>query len=306
MRKAFIETLCSLAEKDDRIWLLCGDLGYSVLERFAQRFPDRYVNVGVAEQNMTGIAAGLAMTGKTVFTYSIANFSTLRCLEQIRNDVCYHNVPVKVIAGGGGFSYGAQGYTHHGLEDLAIMGSFPSMTILQPADPIETRLATRFITEYSGPCYLRLGRSGESTIHERELQLVLGKPIVVREGRDALIISSGSLLGNALKAGSLAERTGISVAVWSMPFVKPIDREVIARAAGKFRVIITAEEARTSGGIGSAVAEILGEMKGPRAILYRAGVPDTTLELSYEQETAREKVGLDAESLFKRIVEIDR
>lgn len=121
MRTAFIETLCELAAADPRIWLLTGDLGFSVLEVFAERFPDRYVNMGVAEQNMTGVAAGLAMSGKIVFTYSIANFPTLRCLEQIRNDVCYHEASVKVVAVGGGLSYGNLGYTHHGIEDLAVM-----------------------------------------------------------------------------------------------------------------------------------------------------------------------------------------
>ena len=142
MRTAFIDTLCELAERDPRIWLLTADLGYSVLERFAARFPHRYINVGVAEQNLTGIAAGLARCGKIVFTYSIANFPTLRCLEQIRNDVCYHQANVKIVAVGGGFAYGTLGYTHHGLEDLGIMRTLPHMTVIAPGDPTETRLAT--------------------------------------------------------------------------------------------------------------------------------------------------------------------
>ena len=142
MRTAFIDTLCQLAAEDERIWLLTGDLGYSVLERFATRFPERYVNVGVAEQNMVGVAAGLARCGKMPWVYSIANFPTFRCLEQIRNDVCYHNGNVKVVAVGAGFAYGPHGYTHHGLEDVAILRALPNMTVVAPADPVETRLAT--------------------------------------------------------------------------------------------------------------------------------------------------------------------
>ncbi len=142
MRNTFVTTLCDLAEQDERVWLLCGDLGYSVLERFSERFPGRYVNMGVAEQNMAGVAAGLALSGKIVFTYSIANFPVMRCLEQLRNDVCYHNLNVKTVAVGGGLAYGTHGYTHHGVEDIAVMRALPNMVVMAPGDPIETILAT--------------------------------------------------------------------------------------------------------------------------------------------------------------------
>jgi transketolase len=161
MRTAFIKALTDLAETDNRIWLVTGDLGFSVLEEFASRFPDRYLNVGVAEQNMTGVAAGLAMSGKIVFTYSIANFPTLRCLEQVRNDVCYHNANVKIVAVGGGLAYGAQGYTHHAIEDLAILRALPNIRVIAPGDPAETRAAVMAIVNTPGPCYLRLGKAGE-------------------------------------------------------------------------------------------------------------------------------------------------
>src|SRR5262249_54572532 len=161
----FINTLCTLAGQDERVWLLTADLGYSVLERFAARFPDRYVNVGVAEQNLIGIAAGLARCGKVPFVYSIANFPTLRCLEQIRNDVCYHEGNVKVVAVGGGLAYGAQGYTHHGVEDLAVLRVLPGMTVVAPGDPVETRLVTEAIARHPGPCYLRLGKDREPILH---------------------------------------------------------------------------------------------------------------------------------------------
>jgi transketolase len=162
MRTTFIQTLCEIAERDERVWLLTADLGYSVLEPFAERFPSRFLNVGVAEQNMIGVAAGLAHSGKMPFVYSIANFPTLRCFEQIRNDVCYHEANVKIVAVGGGFAYGAQGYTHHGVEDLGVMRLLPNMIVVAPGDPVETRGATLAMAAHRGPCYLRLGKAREA------------------------------------------------------------------------------------------------------------------------------------------------
>src|SRR5438093_2694903 len=199
MRGAFRDAICELAAADERIWLLTGDLGYTVLERFYERFPARFVNVGVAEQNMTGVAAGLALSGKIVFTYSIANFASLRCLEQIRNDVCYHNANVKVVAVGGGLAYGALGSTHHATEDLAIMRALPRMVVVAPGDPVETELLTRAVAAEAGPCYMRLGRAGERAIHPAHLRLQLGRAIVAREGSDLALISTGGLLGTAVQ-----------------------------------------------------------------------------------------------------------
>src|SRR5436189_1736405 len=157
MRLSFIQSLCEAAERDGRVHLLTADLGYSVVEPFARAFPRRFTNVGVAEQNLIGVAAGLALCGKVAFVYSIANFPTLRCLEQIRNDVCYHDASVKIVAVGGGFAYGALGMSHHATEDLAVMRAIPRMTVVAPGDPVEAELATRAIAASPGPCYLRLG-----------------------------------------------------------------------------------------------------------------------------------------------------
>ena len=167
MRAAFIRTLSELAEHDRRITPIVGELGFGVVESFAERFPKQFLNAGVAEQNMTGIAAGMALSGKVVFTYSIANFPTLRCLEQVRNDVCYHNANVKIVAVGGGFAYGSLGMTHHATEDLAIMRTLPGMVVVAPGDPVEADLATRAVVSDSRPSYLRLGRAGEPTVHPR-------------------------------------------------------------------------------------------------------------------------------------------
>lgn len=174
--------------------LLVGDLGFGVVTEFAKRFPGQFVNVGVAEQNMAGIATGLALSGKIVFTYSIANFPILRCLEQLRNDVCYHKANVVSVSVGCGFSYGALGMTHHGTEDIAIMRSLPYMTTIAPGDPVETKAATAEAAKGIGPVYLRLGRAGEPIVHGADVQWELGKAIRVREGKDVTLISTGAML----------------------------------------------------------------------------------------------------------------
>jgi transketolase len=256
VRTAFIETLKDLAGQDERIWLLCADLGFSVLENFAQAFPKRYLNVGVAEQNMTGVAAGLALSGKIVFTYSIANFPVIRCLEQIRDDVCAHNLNVKVVSVGGGFAYGSAGYTHHGTEDLAMMRVLPNMTVLAPGDPIETRLLTKAAIERPGPCYLRLGKAGEPIVHTSEPDITIGKAIVLREGDAGTLISTGGALAMTVKAADELAARGIFVSVLSMPSLAPLDKDAILHAAKRTGRIVTIEN-HGIGGLGSAVAEIL-------------------------------------------------
>ncbi len=262
MRTAFVEALCEVAARDERIWLLCGDLGYSVLEVFTNRFPKRYVNVGVAEQNMTGLAAGLALSGQIVFTYSIANFPVMRCLEQIRNDVCYHNLSVKIVAVGGGLAYGAQGYTHHGVEDVAVMRVLPNMTVVAPGDPVETRLAVRAIVAQSGPCYLRLGKAGEPIVHQTPPPFRLGSAIEVRPGADVTLVSTGGVLELTLQASKQLAEQGCSAQVLSMHTVQPLDEVAILTAARRTRHIITVEE-HGLGGLGSAVAEVLAQAGNP-------------------------------------------
>ena len=304
MRNIFFKTLCEEAEENDSIWLLTGDLGYSVIENFCLKFPDRFINAGVAEQNMTGIAAGLALTGKIVFTYSIVNFSSLRCLEQIRNDVCYHNLNVKIVAYGGGFTYGSQGYTHHGIEDLAILRSLPNMQILSPANALETQLITRKIIHENGPCYLRLGKDimpfSVAGGHEPDIT----KPIELKKGNDLLFIVTGNIVNEALKASKLAASQNKSVAVWSMPCIKPIDRDAIIHAAKKYKIIVTVEEAQINGGLGSTVAEIISENISTKAVLVRLGVPDTILYHAHSQSSARKAFGIDSQSLYNKILEL--
>ncbi len=260
MRTAFIEALCEMAEKDERIWLLTGDLGYSVLERFATRFPGRYVNMGVAEQNMTGVAAGLAMEGKIVFTYSIANFPVMRCLEQIRNDVCYHGLNVKIVAVGGGLAYGTAGYSHHAVEDLAVMRAMPNMVVVAPGDPMEARLATQALVAQSGPGYLRLGKGGEPCVHKTAFNFQIGRSINIRAGQDVTLVSTGGVLDMVVRAAERLAEQNVSAAVLSLPTLQPLDAGAIAQAAKRTRRIITVEE-HGAGGLGSAVAEVLAGAK---------------------------------------------
>ena len=274
-----------------RIWLLTGDLGFSVLEKFADRFPDRYVNVGVAEQNMSGIAGGLARCGKIVFTYSIANFPTLRCLEQIRNDICYHSGNVKVVAVGGGYAYGAQGYTHHGIEDIAIMRSLPGMTVVAPGDPVETKLATHAIVEQNGPCYLRLGKANEPVVHKSLPEFRLGQAIWVCRGSDVTIISTGGMLMEAVETAERLEKLdGIRAGVVSMPTIKPLDSATVIQAANQTGAIVTAEEHSVTGGLGSAIAEVLAE-SGLTISFRRFGVPDRLNHTVGSQSYLRRNAG---------------
>ncbi len=301
MRSAFFRTLLDLAEQEDRIYLVVGDLGFGVVEPFAQRFPDRFLNVGVAEQNMTGVAAGLALCGKIVFTYSIGNFSTLRCLEQIRNDVCYHQADVKIVSVGGGFAYGALGMTHHVLEDLAIMRALPGMVVVAPGDPFEVEQATRAVVSQPGPCYLRLGRVGEPRIHGPGAVFKLGRAIRVREGRALTIISTGGLLETGLRAAELLSGVGIDARVVSMHTLKPIDEAEVVSAAAETGGIATLEEHSVIGGLGSAVAEILAESAGARGRLKRFGVPSAFAPEVGSQEYLRAVYGLSPKAVFQSL-----
>lgn len=296
MRTAFIETLLEVAKQDERIWLVTGDLGYSVLEKFAHELPQQFVNVGVAEQNMIGVAAGLALAGKIVFTYSIANFPIIRCLEQIRNDVCYHGLSVKIVAVGGGFSYGAQGYTHHGIEDLAMMRVLPNMTVVAPADPVETRLATQAIVAHSGPCYLRLGRSDEPVVHQTSPEFVIGQAIKLQDGNDLTFFCTGGTLELVLAAAQHLAVSGCAAGVVSMPTIQPLDQIAILQAAKETGRIITVEE-HGIGGLSSAVSEVLllsGYHARMRAV--RIGHP-TRHTIAGSQEYLRSLHGLSVDGI---------
>ena len=297
MRTAFINELFALAKQDPRIVLIVGDLGFGVVTPFMENLPAQFLNAGVAEQNMTGMAAGMALSGKIALTYSIANFPTLRCLEQVRNDVCYHNANVKVVSVGGGFTYGAMGATHHAVEDLAVMRALPGLLVVAPGDPIEARAATRAIIEYTGPCYVRLGKAGEPIVHPSSINFELGKAIHMREGRDATLISIGGILQNTMRAAERLAKKGIETRVLSMHTLKPLDAEAVLAAARDTEGIFTIEEHSILGGLGTAVAEVLAEADGIKAPLKRIGVPPAFSPHIGSQEYMQQCHGLTDEAI---------
>jgi transketolase len=301
MRTAFFRALMQAAEHDERIHLVVGDLGFGVVEPFSERFSKRYLNAGVAEQNMTGIAAGMALSGKIVFTYSIANFPTLRCLEQVRNDVCYHKANVKIVAVGGGFAYGALGMTHHAAEDLAILRALPEMTVVAPGDPLETGAAVHAIAARPGPCYLRLGRAGEPVVHPAPIKFEIGKAIQLREGHDVTIISTGGMLATAMEVANALMVRGLETRVLSMHTLKPLDIESILTAIRETRALLTLEEHSIIGGLGGAVAEVLSE-SGEMAIPFkRVGIGTSFTTEVGSQEFLREKHGLSVEGVLRSV-----
>ena len=301
MRNAFLKELFELAKKDERIVLIVGDLGFGVVNPFMEQLPRQFLNAGVAEQNMTGMAAGMALSGKIAYTYSIGNFPTMRCLEHVRNDVCYHNANVKIVTVGGGFAYGAMGATHHAIEDLAVMRALPGMTVVAPGDPVEAKAATRAITEFHGPCYLRLGKAGEPIVHQSEIQFELGKAIRMREGRDATLICTGGILQTAVRAAQRLAEIGIQTRLLSMHTLKPLDTDAVLAAARETHAICTLEEHSILGGLGSAVAEVLAEADIPKIPFKRIGVPPGFSPYIGSQEYMQECHGLTPEAIAKTV-----
>jgi len=254
MREAFVETLLEEAKKNKNIILITGDLGFGVLDKFQRELPNQFINCGVNEQAMMGMAAGIASTGKRVFVYSIGNFPTLRCLEQIRNDVCLMNNSVVVVSVGAGYAYGPQGYTHHALEDIAVMRALPNLEIVIPGDPIEASSVTSFLCNSHAPSYLRLGKSKENSINRSAVALAPGNYNEILRGERGTILFVGSVGTIAIEAAQILSNEGISVSVTSAPFLSFPDREYLERAA-KTGPIVTVEEHSIRGGFGSSILE---------------------------------------------------
>jgi len=301
MRDRFIYELIEIAKVDKNIILITSDLGFGVLDNFVEEFPAQFINAGVAEQDMTGIATGMALEGKTVFTYSICNFPTLRCLEQIRNDACYHQANVKIVAIGGGFCYGPLGISHHATEDLSIMRALPNITVVAPGDIMEAAAATRAVYNTSGTCYLRLGRGGGKKVHERDINFKIGKAIQLFDGDDIALISTGGILGNAYKARKRLDNIGLSIGLYSMHTLKPFDREIVEDIAERVKLIVTIEEHTLIGGLGGAVSEILAQMSQPRARLQMVGLPGCFSSIVGDQEYLRKVYGMSVEGIVEKV-----
>lgn len=284
--------------------LLTADLGYAVLTSFAEKFPKQFLNVGVAEQNMTGIATGLALEGMIVFTYSIANFSTLRCLEQIRNDAAYHEANVKVVSVGSGFSYGSLGMTHHATEDVAILRAIPGITIFSPCDLWEAMRCTEAAARTPGTCYLRLDKSAAGGKEAPGEQFVVGQPRLRRSGNDIAIIATGGITEEALKAAELLAAAGIQARVIGLHTLRPLDPTLILAAARETRAVITLEEHTVEGGLGGLIAEILLEHGATPRKFRRMGLRDGFSSIVGSQAYLRERYRLDAVAVARTAREL--
>lgn len=292
MRNTFINCLVEQARIDDRIFVITPDLGFSVLEGFAEEFPDRFLNVGIAEQNAVAVAAGLALSGKLVYVYSIIPFVTMRCFEQIRVDVAYMNTNVRLVGVGAGLSYGPAGATHHAIEDIAIMRALPNMTICCPGDPIEVRELTRRSFEYNGPMYIRIAKNKEPKIHPENISISIGKAIKVEDGKDVAIITTSNMLEQGAKWAKEYKQEGKSVALISMPTIKPFDNQCILDLIKKRIPIVTLEEHNIIGGLGSAVAEVIAE-SGQIVPFKRVAIQDVYSHYVGSQQFLRNKLKLE-------------
>mgnify|MGYP002507927029 CR=1 FL=1 len=302
MRDTFVHTLIGLAKKNKNIELLTGDLGFGVLKPFWEEVPNQFTNAGIAEQNMTTVAAGMALEGKIVFTYSIGNFPTLRCLEQIRNDCAYHNANVKIVCVGGGFAYGPLGMSHQATEDLAILRALPNIVVMAPGDLMEAKKATEAITDYPGTCYLRLGRGGEKQIHESIDTFQIGKAIRVCKGEKIAIFSTGAIFDEVSEAYEQLVQREFNPSIYTFPTVKPIDKDIIKECSEEYELIVTCEEHNIIGGFGGAVAEVMAEMRNKKAKLFRIGINDIYSDRVGDQKYLRQQYKMDGRSIAERIL----
>ena len=302
MRVTFCNAVYELAKKDPRIFAVSADVTNIQLKHFREEFPERFFEAGVAEQNAVGVAAGIALSGKIPFFSTIATFATTRCYEQIRNDVCYPNLNVKIGGVCSALSYSDLGPTHHSLEDIAIMRILPNMTVVVTADRMETRKAVIAAVEHEGPVYIRVGRSGEPDIYQEDYDFQIGKAVLLREGNDITLVGAGLVLSEPLKACDELLVQGIRARVINMHTIKPLDEEVILRAATETRAIITMEEHSVIGGLGDAVCQFLARKRvcTPFEIM---GFEDVFLGVGTAQEL-RHKHHLDSSAIVKKVKEI--
>ena len=303
MRIAFLNKLTELMEQDDSIYILVADTGFHVFDEFQNRFSDRYLNVGISEASMVGMASGLALSGKKVFTYGIVPFVTMRCFEQIRVDLCYPELPVTIVGVGGGLTYGPAGMTHHSIEDIAVMNCLPNMTVICPGDPIETQQAVEAVMLLEGPCYLRLGKTGEKVVHsQHQKDFAIGKGLRVRKGNDVAIIATGNMLPTAVDTCDILEADGVGPELVSMHTIKPIDKELIIELARRCRLIATVEEHSIIGGLGSVAAGVLTEEElNTKVLLKKFAIGDEYARKAGSQDYLRRQYGLTAETIADEV-----
>ena len=305
MRDSMMKALFELASTNKNIILITGDLGYGLFEDFSEQFPDQFINIGIAEQNMIGVASGLALEGKIVFVYSIGNFPTLRCLEQIRNDACYHDLNINIICMGAGFSYGALGMSHHATEDIAIMRALPGTTVVSPSTSDEAYFATISLSAQAGVGYLRLDKSKVENNKGLVKKFEIGKGNVFIEGSDYVIIACGGIVDEAMSAAYELNKKNISCKVISMHTIKPIDKALIQDCVKNSKGIISLEEGNITGGMGSAILEAcLNNGKFPLK-MKMLGIKDTDVSTVGSQKYLRDSVGISSQFIVDGILEMD-
>jgi len=304
MRNAFAAELTHAAGKDERIVLLSGDIGNRLFNEYKARFPNRFFNCGVAEANMVGVAAGMALCGLRPITYTIASFNTSRCLEQIKIDICYSGLPVIIVGVGAGLSYAANGATHQSCEDIALMRILPSMTVICPGDVWEVRASLRAALELQSPVYIRLGKKNEPVVHHQAPDFRVGKAIVVREGQSICFVSTGNMLPVALESAQVLCGNGISVQVVSLHTVKPLDMNFLTDAFERFQVVVTVEEHSILGGLGGSIAEWLSARPPQKARLLTIGTDDLFLHEAGGQDYARDRFGLTPEKISEKTLAV--
>jgi len=291
MKRILTDTLINLAKHDNNLFLMSGDLGFPFFLEFSKLFPDRFINAGIAEQNMIGVAAGLALSGKTVFVYSIVNFATIRCLDQIRNDLCYQNLNVKIVGYGSGLTYGKAGATHSGLEDIAVMQSLPNMMVFSPGNIYEAERVIKMAYESKGPAYIRLGKLNSN---------IVCPPATGEE--TVTIFVTGTLLNEVIKVKDLLFKKGIFVKIISLPIIKPLDVEVVKSVIKNSKAVLTVEEHSVVGGLGSSIANVLAE-ENINIIFKKIGLPDSYSKIVGSQDYLRHIYLLDAQGISKTIID---
>ena len=302
MRNIFIDKLIKEALHDKDFYFLTGDLGYNAFEKFINNYPQQFINAGVAENNMIGVGAGMALSGKKVYIYSIIPFLVFRCLEQIRNIICHNNLDVKIIGTGGGFSYGNQGISHNPTEDLAIMRAIPNMIVFSPGSKIELELAIDYMINNSGPAYIRLGKIPEGEYLISKPNYKLGDGLIVKEGSDITLFSTGNITSDVIMVAKKLDSIGLKTQVVSFLCIKPINKEFIINIANSSKAIVTIEEHSIIGGFGSAVSEILLEAKFSNRPFKRIALDDKPHKEIGSHIYLKKINGLDIDGITKNII----
>lgn len=309
MRTAFVNKLMELASKDERIVLITGDMGFPMFDEFKKLYPDRYYNMGIAEQNMIGVAAGLAMRGKKPYVYSIIPFLIMRSYEQVRVDICYHNLDIKLIGSGGGVAYGPAGATHHAIEDLSLMRGLPNMDVISPGDPYEAKNALQKSYENNNPTYIRLSKNNEPMLHSnlKDENFKIGKSICMKEGKNIAILTTGNILEQAQNISNKLENMKINNALYSFHTIKPIDKERLLEIYMNFKYIVVLEEHTIHGGLYSSIMEEYG--KGDlnsytTEKILSISINDVFSHHVGSQENLRKFFAIDEESVISKIYEM--